>query len=57
MLSQLSWKPQGYMELEKKLLKNISVELDKKPYFFEVSKKESLDLDTKEDFKILKTYL
>ena len=56
MLSQLSWKPQGYMELEKKLLKNISVELDKNLIFLRFQKK-SLDLDTKEDFKILKTYL
>ena len=57
MLSQLSWKPQGYMELEKKTLEKHKCRIGQKPYFFEVSKKESLDLDTKEDFKILKTYL
>ena len=55
MLSQLSWKPQGYMELEKNSEKH-KCRIGQKPYFLR-SQKESLDLDTKEDFKILKTYL
>ena len=29
----------------------------KKPFFYEVSQEESIDLDTEEDFKILNFYL
>lgn len=47
----------GLYGIRKKTLKKYKCRIGKKPYFFEVSKKESLDLDTKEDFKILKTYL
>ena len=37
------------------LIKN-KCRIGKKPYFFEVSNSESLDLDNYEDFKILKSY-
>ena len=47
----------GLYGIRKKTLKKHKCRIGQKPYFFEVSKKESLDLDTKEDFKILKTYL
>lgn len=47
----------GLYGIRIKTLKKYKCRIGKKPYFFEVSKKESLDLDTKEDFKILKTYL
>jgi CMP-N-acetylneuraminic acid synthetase len=47
----------GLYGVRKKTLKKYKCRIGKQPYFFEVSKKESLDLDTKEDFKILKTYL
>ena len=46
----------GLYGIRKKTLKKHKCRIGQKPYFFEVSKKESLDLDTKEDFKILKTY-
>lgn len=38
------------------LIKN-KCRIGKKPYFFEVSNSESLDLDNNEDFKILKSYV
>ena len=38
------------------LIKN-KCRIGKKPYFFEVSNSESLDLDNYEDFKILKSYV
>ena len=47
----------GLYGIRNKALKKYKCRIGKKPYFFEVSKKEALDLDTKEDFKILKTYL
>ena len=47
----------GLYGIRKKTLKKHGCRIGQKPYFLEVSKKESLDLDTKEDFKILKTYL
>ena len=47
----------GLYGIRKKTLKKYKCRIGKKPYLFEVSKKESLDLDTKEDFKILKTYI
>lgn len=47
----------GLYGIRKKTLKKHKCRIGQKPYFFEVSKKESLDLDTKDDFKILKTYL
>ena len=47
----------GLYGIRKKTLEKHKCRIGQKPYFFEVSKKESLDLDTKEDFKILKTYL
>ncbi len=47
----------GLYGIRAKALKKYKCRIGKKPYFFEVSKKEALDLDTKEDFKILKTYL
>jgi len=47
----------GLYGIRNKALKKYKCRIGKNPYFFEVSKKEALDLDTKEDFKILKTYL
>ena len=47
----------GLYGIRKKTLKKLKCRIGNKPFFYEVSKKESLDLDTKEDFKILKTYL
>ena len=41
------------MELGKKALKKLNVELANHFFYF-VSKKEALDLDTEEDFKYLK---
>ena len=38
------------------LIKN-KCRIGKKPYFFEVSNSESLDLDNYEDFKVLKSYV
>ena len=38
-------------------LKKYKCRIGKKPFFFNVNKKEALDLDTKEDFKILKSYI
>ena len=47
----------GLYGIRNKTLKKYKCRIGKKPYFFEVTKKEALDLDTKEDFKILKSYL
>ena len=47
----------GLYGIRNKTLKKYKCRIGKKPYFFEVEKKEALDLDTKEDFKILKSYL
>ncbi len=47
----------GLYGIRNKALKRYKCRIGKKPYLFEVSKEESLDLDTVEDFKILKTYI
>ena len=47
----------GLYGIKSNALKKYKCRIGKKPFFYEVSKKESLDLDTEDDFKILKTYL
>lgn len=46
----------GLYGISKKAIKKNKCRIGKKPYFFEVSDQEALDLDTNEDFKILKLY-
>tara|TARA_B100000214_G_C23750896_1_gene527664 strand:- start:46 stop:711 length:666 start_codon:yes stop_codon:yes gene_type:complete len=46
----------GLYGIRKKALKKIKCRIGKKPFFYFVSKKEALDLDTEEDFKYLKYY-
>ena len=43
----------GLYGIKSKALKKYKCRIGKKPYFYMVNKKESLDLDTEEDFKIL----
>ena len=47
----------GLYGIRSKELKKYKCRIGKKPIFFQVSKKEALDLDTKEDFQILRSYL
>jgi len=47
----------GLYGIRSNTLQKYKCRIGKKPYFFEVTRKEALDLDTKEDFKILKSYL
>jgi len=47
----------GLYGIKRKALLKKKCRIGDKPYFFEVSNKESLDLDTKQDFKILKYYV
>ena len=44
----------GLYGIKYKALKELKCRIGKKPYFFNVDKKEALDLDTNDDFKILK---
>jgi len=44
----------GLYGIKYKALKKLKCRIGKKPYFFNVDKKEALDLDTNDDFKILK---
>ena len=46
----------GLYGITKKALKKNKSRIGDKPYFFDVSPQEALDLDTKEDFEILKFY-
>tara|TARA_B100000575_G_C23104204_1_gene637248 strand:- start:1090 stop:1728 length:639 start_codon:yes stop_codon:yes gene_type:complete len=47
----------GLYGIKKKVLLKKKCRIGDKPFFFEVTQKESLDLDTDEDFKILKNYV
>ena len=46
----------GLYGIRRNALIKYKCRIGKKPYFFEVSNSESLDLDNYEDFKILKSY-
>ena len=46
----------GLYGISRKALKKYKCRIGKKPYFFEITQKEALDLDTKEDLEILKFY-
>jgi len=46
----------GLYGISKKSLKKNKCRIGNNPYFFEVSQQEALDLDTQEDFDILKFY-
>ena len=46
----------GLYGISKEAIKKNKCRIGKKPYFFEVSNQEALDLDTNEDFEILKFY-
>ena len=46
----------GLYGITKKSIKKNKCRIGNNPYFFEVSQQEALDLDTQEDFDILKFY-
>ena len=43
----------GLYGIKSNALKKYKCRIGKKPYFYKVNQKESFDLDTQEDFKIL----
>ncbi len=47
----------GLYGIREKTLKKYKCRIGKKPFFFNINRKEALDLDTKEDFKILESYI
>ena len=47
----------GLYGIRKKILKKYQCRIGKKPFFFEVNKKEALDLDTSEDFHNLNNFI
>ena len=47
----------GLYGIKRKSLAQLKCRIGKKPFFYNVDEKESVDLDTKMDFKILEMYL
>jgi len=47
----------GLYGIKKKALKNLKCRVGQKPYFFEVSEEETIDLDNYKDFEYLKYYV
>ncbi len=47
----------GLYGIKRKSLIRYKCRIGNKPFFYNVNEKESIDLDTKQDFKILKLYL
>tara|TARA_B100000963_G_C22602013_1_gene660684 strand:- start:293 stop:934 length:642 start_codon:yes stop_codon:yes gene_type:complete len=47
----------GLYGIKAQALKHCKCRIGRKPYFYNVNKRESLDLDTNEDFDILRAYL